>query len=86
MSTKPRISTGSASLLREIKFRAPASLQANQRNARVHPKRQIQKIAKSIAAFGHIVPIVIDERQVVLKGHATLEAAKLVGLSTVPTR
>jgi hypothetical protein len=85
MSTKFSITAGSANLPREIKYRTPGSLKINKRNARVHPKRQIQKIAKSIAAFGHIVPIVIDEKQVVLKGHATLEAAKLVGLSTVPT-
>jgi DNA modification methylase len=83
MSTKPSIA--SPRLPRALIYRTPGSIQINERNARVHSKRQIQKIAKSIAAFGHIVPIVVDEKQVVLKGHATLEAAKFLGLATVPT-
>jgi DNA modification methylase len=85
MLTKPQMSPPPASLPREIKFRPPASLVINKRNARVHPKRQIRKIANSIAAFGQLVPIVIDENGVVLKGHATLEAAKTLKLATVPT-
>src|SRR5260370_42607817 len=85
MLTKPPRSPPPASLPREIKFRPPASLVINKRNARVHPKRQIRKIANSIAAFGQLVPIVIDENGVVLKGHATLEAAKTLKLATVPT-
>ena len=85
MSKKPRIAAVPASPPLEITYRAPGSLQINSRNARVHPKRQIQKIAKSIAAFGHIVPILIDEKGFVLKGHATLEAARLLGLPAVPT-
>src|SRR5204862_7691832 len=84
MSKNPRIAAVPASLPLEITYRAPGSLQINSRNARVHPKRQIQKIAKSIAAFGHIVPILIDEKGFVLKGHATLEAARLLGLPAVP--
>jgi hypothetical protein len=85
MSTTPQISRTPASLPREIKFRPPASLLINPRNAPVHPKRQIRKIANSIAAFGQLVPIVIDENGVVPKGHASLDAANTLKLSTVPT-
>ncbi len=85
MSTKPQISRTPPSVPREIKFRPPASLLMNPGNARVHPKGQIRKIANGIAAFGQLVPIVIDENGVVPKGHATLDAANTLKLSTVPT-
>jgi ParB-like chromosome segregation protein Spo0J len=85
MSTKPQISRTPPSVPREIKFRPPASLLLNPRNARVHPKGQIRKIANSITAFGQLVPTVIDENGVAPKGHATLDAANTLKLSTAPT-
>jgi ParB-like chromosome segregation protein Spo0J len=33
----------------------------NRRNARVHSRKQTQRIANSIAAFGFLTPILIDE-------------------------
>ena len=84
MSSKPQHPTVE-SLQPKFEFRPPGSLRINNRNARVHPKRQIRKIANSIAAIGHIVPIVTDENGVVLKGHASLAAAKLLNLPQVPT-
>src|SRR5260370_13141812 len=85
MSTKPQISRTPPSVPREIKFRPPASLLMNPGNTRVHPKGQIRKIANGIAAFGQLVPIVIDENGVVPKGHATLDAANTLKLSASPT-
>ena len=37
------------------------ALKPNARNARVHSKKQIRQIADSIAAFGFLVPILIDD-------------------------
>jgi len=53
-------------------------------NARKHPKKQIQDLAESIEVFGFLVPIGIDENNVILSGHGRWEASKLLGLEQVP--
>lgn len=54
-------------------------------NARTHPKSQLKKIALSIQTWGFTNPILIDRDHMVLCGHGRLEAAKMLGLKTVPT-
>jgi len=61
-----------------------AALRPLRRNARTHSKKQIRQIAGSIKTFGFTCPILIDGQNIVLAGHARLEAAKLLGLSEVP--
>ena len=45
------------------------------KNARTHSRKQIGQVAQSIRTFGFNVPILIDEENTVLAGHARLEAA-----------
>src|SRR5438445_7495458 len=59
-------------------------LTPNGRNARTHSRKQIRQIADSIAAFGFVVPIVIDDSGVIIAGHGRYAAAKLLGLKQVP--
>lgn len=54
------------------------------RNARIHSKKQIHQIASSIAEFGFTNPILVDAGGEILAGHGRVEAAKLLGLSSVP--
>src|ERR1043165_1150986 len=61
------------------------SLRPSGKNARVHSKKQIRQIADSIVRFGFTNPILVSDDQVVLAGHGRLEAAKLLGLPTIPT-
>ena len=68
-----------------ITHRAIAALQPDASNPRTHSERQIRRIADSIRAFGFTNPVLIDEREQVIAGHARLEAAKRLGLSEVPT-
>ena len=42
------------------------------------------RIADSIAAFGFNVPVLIDEKDVVVAGHGRVLAAKSLGLDEVP--
>jgi ParB-like chromosome segregation protein Spo0J len=63
-----------------IYWMAPDALTPNRRNARTHSRKQIGEIAASITAFGFVVPIAVDEKDVVLAGHVRHAAAKL-GLS-----
>jgi hypothetical protein len=60
------------------------ALKANARNARTHSKTQIRQIADSIAAFGFLVPILIDDSVVIIAGHGRYAAAALLGLHQVP--
>lgn len=53
-------------------------------NARTHDKKQIGQIADSIKAFGWMNPIVANRQGTIVAGHGRLEAAKLLGLKTVP--
>ena len=62
------------------------ALKPNARNARTHSKKQIRQIADSIAAFGFLVPILIDEGGVIIAGHGRYAAAILLGLQAGPGR
>ena len=67
-----------------MKWLSVDALKPNARNARTHSKKQIRQIADSIAAFGFLVPILIDEGGLVIAGHGRYAAAKLLGLAQVP--
>lgn len=54
-------------------------------NARTHSTRQLRQIARSIEEFGFINPVLIDAIGNVIAGHGRIEAAKLIGLGSVPT-
>ena len=78
--------SGPASLANlEITYLAPERLRASVGNARTHSKKQLQQIAKSIRRFGFVNPILISDEFEIIAGHGRVEAAKLLGLSKVPT-
>lgn len=54
------------------------------KNAKEHPKKQVDAIARSIQEFGFNQPIVIDKDNVVIVGHGRLLAGKKLGLTEVP--
>ena len=56
-----------------------------EKNAKKHPKKQIEAVAKSIKEFGFNQPIVLDKDNVIIVGHGRFEASKLLGLKDVPT-
>ena len=55
-----------------------------EKNAKKHPKEQVEHIANSIREFGFQQPVVIDENNVVVIGHGRLEAAKSLEIKEVP--
>jgi DNA modification methylase len=55
------------------------------RNARKHSKAQIKQIAKSIERFGFTNPVLVSDDGDIVAGHGRVEAAKLIGMKTVPT-
>jgi hypothetical protein len=62
-----------------------SSLAPRSRNPRTHSNRQICQIADSINEFGFTNPILLDANGGVIAGHGRLQAAKLLGLASVPT-
>jgi DNA modification methylase len=68
-----------------IEIVAIGTLRPYARNARTHSKGQIKQIADSIARFGFNNPVLIDDSGQIVAGHGRVEAAKLLGLETVPT-
>lgn len=59
-------------------------LKAFGRKTRSHTRQQISKLADSMGAFGFSVPILVDDDNRILAGHARLEAARLAGLDKAP--
>lgn len=69
---------------REITYRVLTQLKPFARNPRVHKKKQVEEIARSIQTFGFLVPILTDGEGNVIAGHGRLLAAKLLQMTEVP--
>src|SRR6266478_647162 len=54
-------------------------------NARTHSKKQIRQIADSIRKFGFTNPVLISDDNEIIAGHGRVEAAKHLGMQSVPT-
>lgn len=68
----------------ELQYMPPSALHPYARNARHHSRKQINSIAASIREFGFTNPILADENGEIIAGHGRFEAAKELGLETVP--
>lgn len=68
-----------------VVYRPVDELKDYPRNARIHSKHQIRQIADSIKAFGFTNPVLLDNQNTIIAGHGRMAAAKLLGVSLVPT-
>jgi DNA modification methylase len=69
----------------KIKYKDPGRLRPRVKNPRTHTAQQIKQIAASIKEFGFINPVLTDSADGIIAGHARVAAAKLIGMSDVPT-
>ncbi len=67
-----------------VVYRPIGDLQPDPRNARTHPKRQIDQLCASLLQFGFTNPVLVDEQSVLIAGHGRLRAARQIGLVEVP--
>ncbi|HEY5795599.1 MAG TPA: ParB/Srx family N-terminal domain-containing protein, partial [Bosea sp. (in: a-proteobacteria)] len=81
----PELSRAVARFEAKVLERPLAELKPSPRNARTHSKKQIHQIAQSIKAFDFVAPVLVDRDDVIVAGHGRYEAARLLGLSKVPT-
>lgn len=54
------------------------------RNPKTHPDSQIEQLANSIREWGWTIPILIDEKNMVIAGHGRLFAAQKLEMEDVP--
>jgi DNA modification methylase len=69
----------------EVVNRLITALKLNPKNARIHNRRQVRQIARSIRAFGFNVPVLVDADLNVIGGHGRILASLELGLTEVPT-
>src|SRR5712692_5213484 len=68
-----------------VEYRSLASLRFDPNNPRLHTRKQIRQIARSIETFGFNVPVLIDAQGQLIAGHGRVLAAQLLGMTHVPT-
>lgn len=61
------------------------NLKKYEKNSRTHSKDQINQLVQSIQEYGFTNPILIDENNTIIAGHARLEASKKLGLNKIPS-
>ena len=68
-----------------IVYKPIKELKPYKKNAKKHPKTQVEQIASSIKEFGFTQPVLIDKDNNVVAGHGRVLGAKKAGLKEVPT-
>lgn len=60
------------------------SIKPYEKNAKRHPKKQIEQIKESIKQFGFNDPVAIDDNNVIIEGHGRYEALKQLEYKQIP--
>lgn len=79
-----RSDTPNRLLNHKIEFMPPNKLKPYERNPMKHPAEQIAQIIDSIKEFGFTVPVLCDEKFMILAGHGRHTAALEMKLERVP--
>src|SRR3990167_8227957 len=61
-----------------------SELKEYQKNARSHPQKQIDLLAKNIKKFGFTTPVLVDENNNIIAGHGRLLALAKLNKDTAP--
>ena len=61
-----------------------SALIPNPRNARMHSDKQLHQIAASIERFGFVVPVIVDDANLIVAGHGRWHAADILKLVDIP--
>ncbi len=69
----------------QVEYKPISDLKPYARNARTHSAAQLKLLADSIRTFGFTNPALIDADNTLIAGHGRVEAAKALGMASVPT-
>jgi len=61
-----------------------ATIKKYEKNAKTHPKKQVELLAQNIERFGFTTPCLIDKDNNLIAGHGRLDAVVSIGWTTVP--
>jgi DNA modification methylase len=68
-----------------VTYQLISDLKFSPRNPRVHSRKQLRQIARSIETFDFIVPVLVDADLRVIAGHGRILACQQLGWREVPT-
>ena len=69
---------------KSVSMQKTESLSPYDRNSHVHSERQIDQIVNSIREFGFTIPVLVDEKSMLIAGHGRVMAAHKMGLAEIP--
>lgn len=69
----------------KIEMRNVSELVPYANNSRTHSPQQVGQIAASINEWGWTVPVLVDEKGMLIAGHGRIMAAQKLGIKEVPT-
>lgn len=69
----------------QVIYKDPRALKLRTDNPRVHSKKQIAQLQKSIQKFGFVRPVLVDDHDGVVAGNGSTMAAIGLGMSDIPT-
>jgi DNA modification methylase len=78
-------SVGKACGRLQVTYLPISALKLEPRNPRIHTRKQVQQIARSIQAFDFNIPVVVDADLRLIAGHGRVLACQLLGWRNVPT-
>ncbi|MBR0150244.1 MAG: site-specific DNA-methyltransferase [Synergistaceae bacterium] len=67
-----------------VEYIAPSSLKPYSNNPRIHSEQQISKLQASIQEYGVVLPVLVSEDNVIIAGHAVVQACMSLGLTEIP--
>lgn len=68
----------------KLQLLSPGLLKAADRRTRKTSAAQLKRVVQSVERYGVVIPVLVDANRVVINGHIVVEAAKALGLSTIP--
>lgn len=69
----------------KVEMRNVSELVPYANNSRRHSPQQVDQIAASINEWGWTVPVIVDEKGMLIAGHGRILAAQKLGIEQVPT-
>ena len=68
----------------KIEHISPSALIPYEGNPRIHTEAQIAKLKASIQEYGIVLPVLVDAENVIIAGHAIVQACQQLAIAEIP--